>query len=182
MDCGTYDAPTDMLIKAGPFIGSPVDPRGIEWWMSWNKAYGGVRPILPNGPDLVGIRLIDGGAKAIFWTRKSELVLIDLQTSAELFRMNDWRGETDSLIFADNHGALPCSENGTTIAISDHTFQLRIYSQDMATKQYVLSKTLDIGDRVTAVTRSNDGGVLVAGDVRLRSVNTTHYWPGILIA
>jgi len=152
----------DMLIKAGPRIGSPIDPRGIEWWMSWNKAYGGTNPINVNGLDIIGMRLIDGGKKAVAWDSRQRLRILDTRSNATLFATKeDVRIPLN--ILTEFPSELPCSEDASTIAITDDA-KVKIYRWDSTLEEYALSKTIDQGDRVFVCALSHDGRILVTGD------------------
>jgi len=149
----------DMVKRAGPRLGSPIDPRGVEWWMSWNKAYGKSRPIPLNDKSVYEMRLIDRGTKSILQTNYHQLFIIDNQTGAELFQ-GSTKDNTSLSIANDRRRDLPCSDDGTTLAMRMGS-EIRIYT--LQNNQYVLTRTLDNGERVFVYTLSNDGKTLVTG-------------------
>ena len=151
----------DMLTKAGPRIGSPIDPRGIEWWMSWNKAYGGVTPINVNGRDMIGMRLIDSGKKVIAWHLQDRLQILDTKTSETLFSTEE-SVTVPFDILAERPSQLPCSEDASTLAI-DKDSCVEIYRWDSSKGKYALSQSIDYSNRVFACALSHEGQILVTG-------------------
>jgi serine/threonine protein kinase/WD40 repeat protein len=152
----------DMLSKTGPRIGSPIDPRGIEWWMSWKKTYGGMQPLDINGRDVSGMRLVDGGKKVVVWDSQQRLQIIDTQTSKLLFETDE--SVTVPLnVLIEDPSQLPCSEDASTIAIHKET-EVEIYRWDSPNDTYSLSQTVDQGNRVFGCALSHDGQLLLTGD------------------
>ena len=115
----------DLLSKARPRIGSPIDPRGIEWWMSWEKAFGEMHPIPINGKQMIGMRLLSKGDKAIARTDDHRLVVIDTQSGLKQFDVQTKRASLE--IWNDRPRDLPCSSDGATLAIHEDSV-INVYS------------------------------------------------------
>ncbi len=120
----------EMLDKAQPRIGSPIDPRGIEWWMSWQRSFGNTYPIPWNGQAIRSMKLVDGGRKVLLVARnesdgnESATMVIDVKTGKVLFQL-------DSQEFPVNEthlhfSGLVCSDDGSTLAIRCGS-ELRVY-------------------------------------------------------
>ncbi len=164
----------DMLIKAGPRIGSPIDPRGVEWWMSWNKAYGGLQPIPSNGKSYHRMHLVDHGKKAIAMNLRAiddesiDLDMIDTTTGEILFHAT-----TDGFYQFDvDKDAPPCSDDGSTLAIPQpNGIQIYVFEND----QYRLDRTLPVDGQVdlgwNSLLLSANGSIVVGYEW-----STVHVW------
>lgn len=149
----------DLLNKARPRIGSPIDPRGIEWWMSWEKAFGEMYPIPINGKHVIGMRLLARGNKVIGRTDDQRLVVIDTRSGLEQFNAQTKGSSLE--IWNDRPRDLPCSSNGLTLAIHKDSV-INVYS--FASGRYEQTNTFENENRVFVTSVSQDGRVLVSGD------------------
>ncbi len=149
----------DLLNKARPRFGSPIDPRGIEWWMSWEKAFGGCHPIPIDGNHVTGMRLIGRGEKILARTDDQRLVIVNTQNGLEQFSVQTKSPSLD--IWNDRPRDLPCSTDGSTLAIHEDD-KIRIYSFKDA--RYEQTNTLQNDRRVFTTSLSQDGRILATGD------------------
>jgi len=120
----------EMLAKANPRIGSPIDVRGIEWWVSWQKCFGNRYPIPSIGRTIRPLKLVDGGRKVVMaqlnMSNRAELarMVIDAKTGEILFQLDTKEFPSDD---PDSYfGGLVCSDDSSTLAILNGS-ELRIY-------------------------------------------------------
>ncbi len=158
----------EMLAKANPRIGSPIDVRGIEWWMSWQKCFGNRYPIPSIGRTIRPLKLVDGGRKAVMaqlnMANRAELarMVIDAKTGEILFQLDSKEFPIDD---PDSYfGGLVCSDDGSTLAILNRS-ELQIYERKGDT--YERTDTYEtgvIGPKHyfnSAILLSRDGGIIV---------------------
>lgn len=164
----------DILVKAGPRLGSPIDPRGIEWWMSWNKAYSGLRPIPLKGKSYHRMRLVDHGKKAIAMNfrelseKSVDLDVIDTTTGGLLFHATV--GGFHDIVVSEM--TLPISDDGSTLAIPDADgIHIHVLDNNQYKLDRVLSIQSDVGLGWDSILLSADGRIVV-GSV----VGTLHIW------
>lgn len=149
---------TQALLRSIPRIGSPVDPRGPEWWMNFELAFGSAQ-IVPN-VGAICAKLIDEGRKSAIWTAKGELGILDHASGQVLFtkKLFDYpiRRPCD----------IPISEDGSTVAIPIG-FVLQVYRRSGNDFDLIAELELERGDdkRIDRIEMSCDGDVVAVAKI-----------------